>query len=171
MSETGARFRGSSSEWRIAAEQVHGLALRVEANRTLAADLAQSVLKCLVERGAEVVNVVAWARKALLRLHAKTVRRQAGTEPLVEETTLSVAPAAEFRAQLLEILALLPERDRLLLSWSAQGLVHREIAGRLGCRTGDIGTMLGRARNRARSLSSSKVCQRTSRDSSHSQKT
>ncbi len=157
MSKTEARFRGSSREWRVITGQIHDLALGVAQNRTLAADLAQDVLKCLVQKGIEAVNVLAWARTALVRLHAKIVRRQARTEPIVEETTPSVAPDAEYRVQLKQTLALLPKRDRFLLTWSMEGAAQREMAERLGCSTAAIGTMLARARARARATEPSKL--------------
>jgi RNA polymerase sigma factor (sigma-70 family) len=153
MSDPEARFRGNSREWRVVADQVHDLALRVARNRTHAADLAQSILKRLVQQGAEVVNVVAWARTALVRLHARRAHRRSRSEPLQEERLPVVSPAAEVRVQLKEILALLPERDRLLLSWWMEGLAHKEIAERLDCRPGDVGTMLSRARSRAKKRS------------------
>lgn len=156
MNDTETRFRGSSREWRVVAGQVHEMALHVAKNRTQAADLAQSVLMRLVQQGVEVVNVVAWTRTALIRLHARRARRRSKFEPLEEERMPSVSPAAEVRVWLKETLALLPERDRLLLSWATAGEAHREIAERLGCRTGDVGTMIARARARARKLSEPK---------------
>lgn len=151
--QTEARFRANSREWRLVAGQIHGMALGVAKDPTLAADLAQSVLKCLVERGAAVVNVLAWARTALIRFHSKALRRQASTEPLVDAGALSVAPVAEPRVLLRQTLAQLSERDRLLLGSSFEGLTHREIAMKVGCGAGDVGTMLDRARARARGLS------------------
>ena len=151
--EAGARFRATSREWRLVANQIHGMALGVAKDPAHAADLAQSVLACLVERGTAVVNVLAWARTALVRFHWKALRRQASTGPLVDAGALSVAPVAEPRVLLNQTLEQLSERDRRLLGWSYEGLTHREIAEQLGCRTGDVGTMLARARARARGLS------------------
>ncbi len=171
MSETEARFRGSSREWRIVAGQVHTLALRVARNRSLAEDLAQEVLKCLVQKGAEVGDVISWARTALVRLHSKVVRRQARTEPIEEGTSPSVVATGEVRVQLQQALALVPDRDRALLTWSSAGVAHREIAERLGCRAGDVGTMLARAQERARRRFSAQSQEEMQKVSSRCQKT
>ena len=63
------------------------------------------------------------------------------------------------------------QRTVALLTWSSAGVAHREIAERLGCRAGDVGTMLARAQERARRRFSAQSQEETQKVSSRCQKT
>lgn len=118
-------------------------------------DITQETLLHLLDQAqrTRIDNPGGWLWAVARRVAARRYRKRPATEEFSESA--STPSHADSSCLAHEILAGLSARDRELLKLRAAGLSYREMAVRLGVRQDSIGTLLTRARERARHLTDS----------------
>jgi DNA-directed RNA polymerase specialized sigma24 family protein len=115
-------------------------------------DVAQEVLLAFVQQRTAIRDPHAWVtavtRRIAVKLDVKNQRRY----PSIARPDNAPASPATFHLDLGRALRHLDVRTLKLLRWTARGETHLEIAVRLGCARGDIGTLVHRARQRTATL-------------------
>jgi DNA-directed RNA polymerase specialized sigma24 family protein len=115
-------------------------------------DVAQEVLMAFVQQRTAVRDPRAWVtsvtRRVAFKLDARNQRRVVSTV----ETDIAPPIPSNLRIDLRRAMGQLDARTLKLLSWTMHGETHLEIAARLGCARGDIGTLVQRARQRTAAL-------------------
>jgi len=122
-----------------------------------AQDVAQDALIRLLRQNQPPDNAATWLFVVTRRLsHRRTLRDRSRLEAETAFATARGSP--DLRIDLLmqteSVLARLTPQQRTLLRYVAEGWLTRDIADVLGCAPGNIGTMVARARTRARQVSS-----------------
>jgi DNA-directed RNA polymerase specialized sigma24 family protein len=133
------------------------LLARREATRRCSSDLspddvAQEVLMAFVQQRTAVRDPRAWVTSVTRRVAFKLDARNQRCVPSTVETDIAPPIPSNLRIDLRRALGQLDARTLKLLSWTMRGETHLEIAARLGCARGHIGTLVHRARQRTAAL-------------------
>ena len=115
-------------------------------------DIAQEVLLAYVRQRSTISSPRAWIALVARRIAAKH-RAKASRAPQSGESEEARSSLPDIQIDLRRALRQLDPLSRKLLSWTARGDTHTEIAARLGCARRDVGTLVARARARAAKLS------------------
>ncbi|HZT97846.1 MAG TPA: sigma-70 family RNA polymerase sigma factor [Chloroflexota bacterium] len=144
-------------------QRVVGIAFRLLGDRSAAEDVAQEVFISFHSRYDPLAPFAgAWLHKAASHRALNVIRdgqrrqrrEQAGdpASPLRGEASTGpgmspehAATQDEDRREVRETLARLPKRSALVLALRYSGLSYAEVAAALGCRVGQVGTLLRRA--------------------------
>ncbi len=143
---------------------VYRLAIRLSGSAEEAEDLAQEVFVRLYQHPpalAEGESLRPWlyrvtanlglnALRARRRYHARLLRWFRLEWPLSRGAAARELEQREASELARELLAALPERDRLILVLRHSGLTYEEIASALGVQPSSVGTLLARAERRVR---------------------
>ena len=133
------------------------MALRWCASPADAQDIAQDALIRLLRQKRLPDNATAWLFVVTRRLsHRRTLRDRTRAQAESAFASERGSPAlirADVAVDAAAVLARLSPKQRRLLIYVAEGWVTRDIAAILGCAPGNIGTMVARARTKARRIS------------------
>lgn len=137
--------------WRLA-RKMAGRWCRADSD---AEDVAQEVLLRLIRQRVTPANDVAWlyvvTRRVCNRMRLGAEQRSRAEQSYADARPRHAAPS-HLAVDFGDILHELPPRDRLVLELVIDGVKAREMAPLLGCKTGDVGQLVKRARRKARRL-------------------
>lgn len=129
-----------------------------------AEDVAQDAMVLLLRQLRRPVNPVAWLFVVTRRLsHRNRLRSRArlDAEQVYGISRARPGPDCDLALEARGILSRLTQRDRKLLLWVLEGTSSREIATAFGCQVRDVGTMVSRARRKAKRIR--EECQKSKR--------
>jgi RNA polymerase sigma factor (sigma-70 family) len=117
-----------------------------------AQDVAQEVLMRLIHQDQKPRNEVVWiyvvTRRVCKRMRLSAAHRAHAEESFITAQRPSVL-SDDLAIEVKGILGRLPPRDRSLLELVLRGVLAREIALLMGCKTRDVGQLVKRARQKA----------------------
>lgn len=135
------------------ARKVVGFLMTIGATQHEAADAAQQAFELAWRKWWDIRNPVAWLRTVAIRMYFRQIPKHEILTDTPPDRPILLSPAVEVEITeqteaMLELLAILPTRQRLVIALKADGLSTAEIADALGMTAEAIRQNLHRARRR-----------------------